>query len=895
MRSNSATGTDEAITSKRQVHRANEAHFALLVIVMAAMLFAVQPFGVPGSAHAQTPGETRKVIFVGGIAGSSECTKTAEYVDFWQDIRDTAKTALSDVNINLSDSDFVGFSYSGDYCPDIVSSFGVVPSYTPQDTCFGVDHAVNWLHLEILRLLRENPGTKFDLVGHSMGGVVISRWVALSDADSDEIRAIHSVTTVDSPLQGVDGVRSAFGNLYYFAQGCTINDSLTDLARTSSTIAAVRSPENTTRKVHYTTIRNTEDVIVPSDDAVLVGSWKDVTVTCAGLDDLGDHTCPVHNTTAREAISFAVSHDVIDEGPASDLDQSSDWSTFELNTLVGTAGLQSNSPGDSISAEFVGPSLIVGYVAPPTLTGLTTQPAIAEVDIDSGTRVETIQAAPFCLDTSGSIVRCMLTIDGLGDGKHSVTLRIKSAGDKGGFVFDYFEAETEHSTEPITCPPVANVDVVLIIDSSGSMMRNDPSNQRLTAAEAFVNNAANGDAIAVVDFDAASRLAQPITTIGADRSTFIQAINSIDSDGGTNIGQGLRAGYDALNASTTSNTKAAVLLTDGINEDGVYQDEHSLFSSKGWPVYVLGLGADVDPDFLNVIASGTGTGQYVPLNDANQLTSVYFDIARQQKCGIDQINQTNHLAQGETQTATVDIPAGQLSASFLVSWPGSVVDLTLVDPAGVSIGPDTTDANVSHAKGLTYELYRVENPAPGPWIMQIYGRDLAAGGEDVTIQSASIPNPSVETPAPQLPAPSPASSDGFDYALAAAATAVVGVLVLGGGGLWVFNANQGPLGLLTLSSPSAAATPFSIGRRTRSVTIGRSRSSDIFVDDQYASRDHARVYRAGDSLVIEDLKSTGGTTLNGERIQAAPLNDGDVIGIGESRLIFRKGRGRPRK
>jgi hypothetical protein len=71
-----------------------------------------------------------------------------------------------------------------------------------------------------------------------------------------------------------------------------------------------------------------------------------------------------------------------------------------------------------------------------------------------------------------------------------------------------------------------------------------------------------------------------------------------------------------------------------------------------------------------------------------------------------------------------------------------------------------------------------------------------------------------------------------------------------------------------------------------SVTIGRLASSGIQVADANASREHAAFVRDGDRWLIEDLGSTNGTMLNGEPVERAVLEDGDVIEIGVSRLTY---------
>jgi hypothetical protein len=70
-------------------------------------------------------------------------------------------------------------------------------------------------------------------------------------------------------------------------------------------------------------------------------------------------------------------------------------------------------------------------------------------------------------------------------------------------------------------------------------------------------------------------------------------------------------------------------------------------------------------------------------------------------------------------------------------------------------------------------------------------------------------------------------------------------------------------------------------------TVGRSPSSDIFLDDVTVSRNHAVLTRGTDGILLEDLGSLNGTYVNRRRIEASErLEDGDELQIGKFRLAF---------
>jgi hypothetical protein len=71
------------------------------------------------------------------------------------------------------------------------------------------------------------------------------------------------------------------------------------------------------------------------------------------------------------------------------------------------------------------------------------------------------------------------------------------------------------------------------------------------------------------------------------------------------------------------------------------------------------------------------------------------------------------------------------------------------------------------------------------------------------------------------------------------------------------------------------------------LVLGRGDSTEIRLEDPFASSSHARIYGQGNVLVIEDLHSTNGTYLNEELLQTPrPLHPGDRVRIGESEFAF---------
>ncbi len=74
-----------------------------------------------------------------------------------------------------------------------------------------------------------------------------------------------------------------------------------------------------------------------------------------------------------------------------------------------------------------------------------------------------------------------------------------------------------------------------------------------------------------------------------------------------------------------------------------------------------------------------------------------------------------------------------------------------------------------------------------------------------------------------------------------------------------------------------------------SLTIGRSSESALVIRDDYTSSHHARLMLRGDSWAIQDLDSTNGTFVAGQRVSGSPvaLSLGTPIKVGATTFELR--------
>lgn len=71
-------------------------------------------------------------------------------------------------------------------------------------------------------------------------------------------------------------------------------------------------------------------------------------------------------------------------------------------------------------------------------------------------------------------------------------------------------------------------------------------------------------------------------------------------------------------------------------------------------------------------------------------------------------------------------------------------------------------------------------------------------------------------------------------------------------------------------------------------TVGRAPRADFVVDAPLVSRLHCRLTLQPDGLLVEDLESTNGTFVNGERVTKLVLRGGDTLRVGRVEFAVRE-------
>lgn len=97
----------------------------------------------------------------------------------------------------------------------------------------------------------------------------------------------------------------------------------------------------------------------------------------------------------------------------------------------------------------------------------------------------------------------------------------------------------------------------------------------------------------------------------------------------------------------------------------------------------------------------------------------------------------------------------------------------------------------------------------------------------------------------------------------------------------VYNQNINPYLVIRSGSSSGNRCPLGTG-----ITVIGRKNANLILNDETVSRQHARIYSENGKYIIEDLGSTNGTFINGNRINRSELKINDILRIGSIELMF---------
>lgn len=163
--------------------------------------------------------------------------------------------------------------------------------------------------------------------------------------------------------------------------------------------------------------------------------------------------------------------------------------------------------------------------------------------------------------------------------------------------------------------PRAPLDLALVIDRSGSM-GGEPLAAALESASRIVRGLRSDDRVAIVAFDSAIEVVQPLTT-ASDREAIVARIKEIDARGSTDLFGGWEEGVKQLAPFTRKDRIARIiLLSDGQANQGVV-NESEIFArvtkaaGAGITTSTVGLGHGFNESLMTGMATaGEGVANF---------------------------------------------------------------------------------------------------------------------------------------------------------------------------------------------------------------------------------------------------------------------------------------------
>jgi len=201
--------------------------------------------------------------------------------------------------------------------------------------------------------------------------------------------------------------------------------------------------------------------------------------------------------------------------------------------------------------------------------------------------------------------------------------------DTSKITFTQAQTPTSIRTSTITSCLAKSVDVVLVIDRSGSM-QGQPMEEAQRAARNFIElTQLQSDQVGLVSFSDSARLDQQLMQ---SESVIKQGIDNLQALGETNIASGIAQAQMELTSSRHNPlaTRVMILLSDGRPTAGNTLATAQVTKQAGIRIITIGLGSQIDEDLMRSIASVES--DYYPVPDASDLVTVYQAIARTLNC-----------------------------------------------------------------------------------------------------------------------------------------------------------------------------------------------------------------------------------------------------------------------
>ena len=297
-------------------------------------------------------------------------------------------------------------SYGPPYFADILNAIGALYSgatyfsynlndpnnYSEQDSLQSVSRSVEALHRAIQREIANCDGVSIDLIGHSNGGVVALRYLAMYGPSTAEGSHIRHLVTLDSPVNGISAdqlstliqAAALFGiDLSYLQSTDAVRDLVATYHDPGSPQRNINLARSLSSKVGVLTMGSDDDLVVPYPSASIPGFGSEwslgvVSSLCPAYPD----ACVGHNQILHDPAVLAKIAGFLQGGAGSSASSGNSApapSSGGCNGWSGSwstdfGGMQLTVSGNSVTGTYVSNSgMLTGTISGNRLNGTWTE------------------------------------------------------------------------------------------------------------------------------------------------------------------------------------------------------------------------------------------------------------------------------------------------------------------------------------------------------------------------------------------------------------------------------------------------------------------------------------------------------------------------------------------
>ncbi|MBI5214102.1 MAG: VWA domain-containing protein [Nitrospirae bacterium] len=267
-------------------------------------------------------------------------------------------------------------------------------------------------------------------------------------------------------------------------------------------------------------------------------------------------------------------------------------------------------------------------------------------------------------------------------------------------------------------PDKSGFDIIILMDSSGSMKKTDPQSYRKPAARLFISLLGADDNVGIISFGDSAKVLAPLTkNTKKNQGRLFDAVNKVTSkEFSTNITDAVKKGFEELKSSSRKN-RALILMSDGKLALGSKEKDETAFAElskllpelakAGIKLYSIAFTELSDAKLLEDMAKATG-GFFRLAKEDKDLHVIFASIFEKIK------SPDTVPLEGDFFSIDKDIN----EAILLISKaPGT--STALVDPSKKKHGPAKYGKNMQWYESKTFDMITIKEPAEGAWRVKL--------------------------------------------------------------------------------------------------------------------------------------------------------------------------------